>query len=435
MARVPFVGVTGEVADLEPESQVDSETVEERRGAGLAHVLAFLIGVVVQIAIPLTNLYDIPNVRAVFFAFILGLFVLRFLSGESIRVGSPLLLSYLCLSLILTAGILYSRAPVYGTNKVILVSSYFWLLGTVVYNLVDEVSVGRAFLSGLFVGGLFLIGVTAGEFGNPIDMFRTMNRFFRLHLGDEGNPIMLARHLALAVTMIITCVAMRRKWIDAVWCIPLTVLALAYLVGTGSKGPLLALLLSGVLTAMVMLKGIVARVCMSLFLVGAIVFAVVGALEFLPKGFVEQRFTEKVENLSMRLPGYSALLRVLLESDPVALLIGHGTGDYGYFSLGHDGRYYPHNMFLEVAYENGIVGVCVLTAAACYPLVVLIRAARLQLETTHRVLLGGLSASYMAALINAQVSGDLGANFLIGIFGAATTSVGNIRRPVPALEE
>ena len=435
MARVPNVGITDQVLDLENESPIDSEAAGEGRGANLSRILAFLIGLVVQIAIPLTNLYDIPNVRAVFFAFIVGMFVLRFLSGEPIRSGSPLLLSYLGLSLILAAGILYSRAPVYGTGKVILVTSYFWLLGTAVYNLVDEVPAGRAFLSGLFVGGLFLIGVTVGEFGNPIDMFRTMNRFFRLHLGDEGNPIMLARHLALAVTMIITCVAMRRKWIDAVWCVPLTLLALAYLVGTGSKGPLVALLLSGVLTAMVMVKGIVARVCMGIFLVGAIVVTVIGALELLPKGFVEQRFTEKVENLSLRLPGYSALLQVLVESDPVALLIGHGTGDYGYFSLGHDGRYYPHNMFLEVAYENGIVGVCVLTAAACYPLVVLIRAVRLQLETTHRILLGGLSASYMAALINAQVSGDLGANFLIGIFGAATTSVGNIRRPVPALDE
>lgn len=429
MARAPLIGMTHEVVDLENESQVDRDVAVERRGARLSAVLAFLIGLVVQIAIPLTNLYDIPNVRAVFFAFILCLFVLRFLSGEPIRAGSVLLLSYLGLSLILAAGILYSRAPVYGMSKVILVSSYFWLLGTVVYNLVDDVSVGRAFLGGLFVGGLFLIGVTASEFGNPIDMFRTMNRFFRLHLGDEGNPIMLARHLALAVTVIITCVAMRRKWIDVVWSVPLALLAFAYLVGTGSKGPLIALLLSGVLTAMVMLKGIVARVCMSTLLVAAIVFAAIGALEFLPKGFVEQRFTEKVQNLSLRLPGYSALVQVLVESDPVALLIGHGTGDYGYFALGHEGRYYPHNMFLEVAYENGILGVCVVIAAVCYPLVVLVRASRLQLETTHRILLAGLSASYMAALINAQVSGDLGANFLIGIFGAATTSVSNIRRP------
>jgi hypothetical protein len=60
----------------------------------------------------------------------------------------------------------------------------------------------------------------------------------------------------------------------------------------------------------------------------------------------------------------------------------------------------------------------------------LVRASRRQLEKTHRGLLAGLSACYMAALINAQVSGDLGVNIMIGMFGAATTSVSNLRMSV-----
>lgn len=417
------VGLTDELTDAKCGPQRESGNVTEKGGAGLSGLLAFLTGMVVQISIPLTNLFDIPNVRAIFFAIILGLFVLQFLSGKAIQVGSFLLLSYLGLSVVLAVGIIYSRAPTYGANKVVLVSSYFWLLGTVIYNLVDKLSVGRAFLSGLFVGGLILVGVTAMEFGNPIQTFQRASRFFRLRFGDEGNPIMLARHLALAITTVIIYVALRRKWIDLLWSTPLILLTFAYLVSTGSKGPLLGLILSCVITAMLFIKGIVARLSLTLCIMAIVLVIVIGGLELLPKAFVEERFTEKVQNLSLRLPAYTEVVRTLLRSDATSLLVGHGTGDYGYFALGHDGRAYPHNVVLEVAYENGMIGVAQLIAALSYPLVTVFRRTKRPLEHSHRVLLAGLSAIYISSVINAQFTGDLGANLLIGMFGAATTSV------------
>jgi O-antigen ligase len=393
----------------------------------LISILAFSTGMFVQISMPLTDLYEIPNVRAVFFALILGVFVLRFLSGTAMRVGSTLLMSYLSLSIVLAVGITYSRAPVYGTTKVILVCSYFWLLGTVIHNLVDDVAIGKAFLTGLFVGGLLLIGVVVIEFGNPIQLFRNANRFFRLRLGDDGNPIMLGRQLALAITIIATFVAVRLRWKDLVWSIPVGLLTLVYLVATGSKGPLLALALSFVITPLLMMRGVMGRVSLSILLMG--LFSVIGVVgvEFLPKGFIEERFTEKVQNLSLRMPAYQDVMRTLFESDATQMLVGHGTGDYGYFASGHDERAYPHNVLLEVAYENGLIGVVLLVAALSCPLMAVLRTAQHQLEYQHRMLLAGLSAAYISSVINAQFSGDLGANLLIGMFGAATTSMSNLR--------
>ena len=129
-----------ETVTVKSQGEFDVDESVKTRGMKLADVLAFLTGMFVQISMPLTDLYEVPNVRAIFFALILGVFVVRFLSGASIRVGPPLLMSYLGLSIVLAVGILYSRAPVYGTTKVILVCSYFWLLGTVIYNLVDNMS-------------------------------------------------------------------------------------------------------------------------------------------------------------------------------------------------------------------------------------------------------------------------------------------------------
>jgi hypothetical protein len=409
--------------------ELDLEQGVKLRGMKLTDGLAFLVGTFVQISMPLTDLYEVPNVRAIFFALILGVFVLRFLNGAPIKVGSPLLMSYLGLSIVLAVGTLYSRAPLYGTTKVILVCSYFWLLGTVIYNLIDDVSIGKAFLAGLFVGGLVLVGMTAVEFGDPLEMFQKANRFFRLRFGEEGNPIMLGRHLALAITMIVTCVAMRRRWSDLIWGLPIGALTFIYLMATGSKGPLLALLLSFVLAPLLILRGLAARLSLSVCILGMSLCVVVGAVEVLPKEFIEERFTEKVQNLSQRMPAYQDTMRALGDSDTVELLVGHGTGDFGYFALGHDERAYPHNVLLEVSYENGLIGVGLLVAALSYPLVAVRRAAQQILEYRHRMLLAGLSAAYIASVINAQFTGDLSANLMIGMFGAATTSISVLRIP------
>lgn len=432
---MPNVTAVNELVGTENHAQLDSGQGLRCHSMDLVSILAFVIGMFVQISTPLTDLYEVPNVRAVFFLLILGVCVLRFLSGTAIRVGSTLLMLYLSLSIVLAVGITYSRAPVYGTTKTILVCSYFWLLGTVIYNLVDDVAVGKAFLIGLFVGGLLLIGVVAIEFGNPIELFRNSNRFFRLRLGDDGNPIMLGRQLALAIIIIAAFVAVRRRWKDLVWSIPVGLLTLVYLVATGSKGPVLALALCFVITPLLIMRGGIGKVSLSVLLVG--LFSVMGVvgIEFLPKGFIEERFTEKVQNLSLRMPAYQAVIRALLESDATQMLVGHGTGDYGYFASGHDERAYPHNVLLELAYENGLIGVSLLVAALSYPVVVVIRTAQRQLEPQHRKLLAGLSASYISSVINAQISGDLGANLLIGMFGAATVSMSQITAPVSCENE
>lgn len=418
---IPHENVSEEDGDNHPsDSEVPGNINRMRRASWF---LTFAIGVFIQLSMPMTDLYHIPNVRGVFFAFIIAAFIFLFLTGEPIRIRSSILMWYMALGIFLTFGILYSRAPVYGTTKTILVVAYFWALGTVIYNLVDDISVAKAFLNGLVVGGILLIGITALAFGNPIDVMRGANRYFRLRLGEEGNPIMLARHLALAITMCVTYVAMRRKWMDLLWSLPITVLGFMYLIATGSKGPLLALVASFICVPTLLMKGVVARMSVAVLVGGLVFVAAIGILEVLPNGFIQERFVEKVENLSLRLPAYTGAMNAIVTADPLALVVGHGTGDFGYLDLRKDARSYPHNVLLEVAYENGLIGLSLLVIAFACPLIALMRAAQQQLSVSHRVLLGGLSASYIASVINAQVSGDLGANLLIGMFGAATVRI------------
>lgn len=395
----------------------------------------FGIGVFIQLSMPMTDLYQIPNVRGIFFGFIIAAFIFLFLTGVSIRVGSSLLVSYLALSTFLALGILYSRAPVYGTNKAIMTVAYFWALGTVIYNLVDDISSAKLFLKGLVVGGVLLIGITALTFGNPIDMIRGANRFFRLRFGEEGNPILLARHLALAITVFTTYVAMRRRWIDILWCLPLSSLAFMYLIATGSKGPLVALIASFISTPILLAKGAMARISVALVVGGVFLVGAIGVLAMLPQEFIQERFVEKIQNLSMRLPAYKIAMSAIMDSDPIALLVGHGTGDFGYLDLGKDARSYPHNVFLEITYENGLVGFGLLAFAFICPLLALMRALKYRLTPSHHMLLAGLTASYIASIINAQFSGDLGANLFIGMLGAALTSIAHAQGQNPTYSQ
>ncbi len=389
-------------------------------------ILVFLIGAFVQLSIPLTDLYEIPNVRGAFFAFVVVTFAFRFVSGQQIKAGAPFILSYLALAVIWTVGIVYSRAPTYGVTKALLVASYFWVLGVVIYNLIDDLVTGKAFLYGLGLGSFILVGITIIQVGNPIDLLQTASRFFRLRFGDEGNPIMLARHLALAVTVTMTILVVRRKLIDLIWALPLAVLALVYLVATGSKGPLLALFIACVGTSILLVKGVAARLGRIALVAIVSIASSTMLMELVPKVFWQERVVDKVENLSLRLPAYRMTVDAIMDSDPLALLIGHGTGDFGYLELKKDARAYPHNMLLEVVYENGLIGLGVIVVAIILPAVAVMRGGRESLTREHRVMLTGLTVSYIAAVINAQFSGDLGANLLIGLFGAATVGVARV---------
>jgi O-antigen ligase len=237
---------------------------------------------------------------------------------------------------------------------------------------------------------------------------------------------MLARHLALAATVIVTILAVRRKWVDVIWGLPFGLLALVYLLATGSKGPLLALLFACVCTPILLMRGVINRLALVTLVVGATLLGSVMLMEFLPKAFVQERFIEKIENLSLRLPAYKMTLNAIIDSDPLALLVGHGTGDFGYLELRKDDRAYPHNMLLEVLYENGLVGFGVIVVAIVLPAIAVMRTRGQPLAQEHRVVLTALTISYIAAVANAQFSGDLGANLLIGMFGAATVALARV---------
>ena len=83
--------------------------------------------------------------------------------------------------------------------------------------------------------------------------------------------------------------------------------------------------------------------------------------------------------------------------------MGYGIGSFGLLSWGEDVRFYPHNIFLEVALEMGVVGFFF------FSVLILIGFKSFYKNNLFFYL-------FLISLVNAQLSGDLVGNNYIFIF-------------------
>jgi O-antigen ligase len=90
-------------------------------------------------------------------------------------------------------------------------------------------------------------------------------------------------------------------------------------------------------------------------------------------------------------------------------LFGHGTGNYGFYHAGIDVKMYPHNIFAEIFYENGLIGLLLLLIAFTQGLIKFNRINK----NKNGVLFFSL---FIYFLINAQFSGDIQGNTITFIF-------------------
>ncbi len=137
----------------------------------------------------------------------------------------------------------------------------------------------------------------------------------------------------------------------------LTCFVLLCLLLTGARGPLLF----GVL---ILFVGLIARrrwysvfallgIAFSLLLIAQFFSQFDQAAFFIDRAVV--RFSLLFEGeLSSRTDLWVQMHRWL--SDDAAVVMGYGTGSWGAIVLGYDERAYPHNIVLELLFENGVLG-------------------------------------------------------------------------------
>ncbi len=74
--------------------------------------------------------------------------------------------------------------------------------------------------------------------------------------------------------------------------------------------------------------------------------------------FMRQAEMEKQQSNTARLEHYVYAVKMITKNTG-RFLFGYGFGSYGIIKEGTDGRLYPHNIFLEIWFETGLLGVLI----------------------------------------------------------------------------
>jgi O-antigen ligase len=236
-----------------------------------------------------------------------------------------------------------------------------------------------------------------------------------------SNYLGLGRLLGLSVLILVSVLLWAGRGLSrSLPVVVLIIFLVSILLIAGGRGPLLATLVPLFIPAMVDVrmagKGFLVRknlllmvVILALVLVG---FVTIGNQYF---GFTT------IDRLWILLEGGgggSAQFRVwffsrALESWWTSPLAGHGIGDFGSLIHWGDVRVYPHNLFLEVLVELGVIGLVLLLAGVFQAM------KRISIMRMRRdVVLAMVLMLVLNAFLNAQVSGDLPDNrVMFALFG------------------
>lgn len=213
--------------------------------------------------------------------------------------------------------------------------------------------------------------------------FREFESEGRYIVPGVDNPIWVSRQLSVGLLVFFVYNVYYRKSIDVFRIIIISFLFLLA-VDAGARGPIVAFLVS-VLFFFFWQKKINYRKCLYIFMPLTLLLA---ALYNYSDSYV---FTTTRYSIGYREAAWDYILNI-----PVTLW-GHGLGMYGWHYYGIDSEAYPHNLFAELYFEFGVVG---LIFSVIFLIIVL---------RSHRTPLTGCLVIYY--FINAMFSGNVIASY------------------------
>lgn len=326
---------------------------------------------------------------------VLLLAIVRALLGDGWPSVPPTFWLFPVLVALVTAGAFLGGTP-YGVDKAMRLV-VFGLIAAVAAPVIirTDRQVERFALSLGLVGGV--LAATAWLMA-PADA--TVQRLSAL----GSNTIALGRASGLAIGYFVLRVVWRRA--TPYLSVAAILLCTAALLGSGSRGPAMAVVIAG---GMVLLVRLAARgVSKTRIALASGVVLIAGSLAW---NWIPEFTLHRFEALLSADPGRSATIRQeglaaafsAFQQHPI---FGVGTG--GFQRLGLIIRY-PHNLIAEIGAENGIFGVLVVVAWLASGVVAAVQGAMRRAGLSPDFILFALVFS----LLNALVSGDLNDNRLL----------------------
>jgi O-antigen ligase len=196
------------------------------------------------------------------------------------------------------------------------------------------------------------------------------------------------------------------------------------LIASASRGPIVSLAIALTLTLLWFSKRHFAsiRIWVAALLIGSCV-----ASFFYLRHADPDKYNAKLSEMIQLSSGHSAsgsgakrldFYSRTLAAIPDNLWLGQGVGSWSMFYYGHDTRDYPHNLFLETTFEEGVVGQALLLLFLCL-LAMAIRRMLIITNSQYGVLAGLLLYCVSVSMF----SGDLDDNRLLWLWAGIIVAV------------
>lgn len=270
-------------------------------------------------------------------------------------------------SILLFIGVIYTSAPSYGFEKAsrFFIFNILLFIVTIVF-IKDKTDIIRILaivvgLSFIFATIMIYEGITGLLSGNITDLIVRMTI-----LG--ANPISSARIFSLSFLILLVAAYFSSRKSVKVSLYILSAYFLIALIVTNTRGPLVSTFAAVIVFALVFSDMKFKTIALY---IGLFVIAIISTFLLLPD-FVTSRYEILLEAGDMQqalLPGEVDTVgsRVLMWSMAFSgafesiwtFLFGHGTGSFATLFIFGNIRWYPHNIFAEILYEIGFIGVVI----------------------------------------------------------------------------
>jgi len=350
----------------------------------------------------------------VYIVIVLALFYGNVL-GYRIQTSPFLLDKYIILMLVyLTFSLFFFSVSFgYGTGKLrtfLMNVILFYLPIVLVKRFSDFVLVVKGIL---IYGFLFTIFSILSYLGlEPIDILNISGRFAPMSM----NSIWVARHLSYAILAELFFIHLYMKEPGKnigklTGLVILIMIQIYFIFLTGSRGPLLSLMLA---IFFVILASIRLRFSYVILIALAIMIVSVAALYFIPSNIADRLLTRDYSSqvtIQLRLAANLQALNMFWENK----IFGAGLGSFASVSYLN----FPHNVFSETLAELGLVGFTLFLTILITGISYMIRLRK----SFYRPALLLLAAMFITAIVNINFGEQIGSNyylyFSLGLINAA----------------
>jgi O-antigen ligase len=367
-----------------------------------------------------------------------AILVLVTMAYSFIKRGGPLreiisipLGIYLLLAGLLLFGLGYTSAPNYGLEK----SSRFATFSLIAFLaptvFADRLRDIRLIMGTLLSAGIILsVGTIIAPQASVVQAYETARGSFL-----ESNPLDTATKVGTAAT-IAFCLAIMAHTSKPlrIFSVAAVCVMMVGIIFTQSRGPFLSLVSTWLAAIFICRRGVSKG--WQPFIVGAIVAATIIAFISLPS-----EVTSRITNIwrSSYDTKQASLTRTdlyawAIERFPERPVLGHGTGAWAVDRENQDITLYPHNIILELLYEQGLVGAALIILFIWFIFRRWRQASRLiylyephiHLEIFQLVHIGGLM--FLFTLLEAMFSFDINGNRLMFFCAGLVLAVFNWTR-------